>query len=211
MPLNFLDLPSPLWVLGTDTGVGKTHVSGRISRAWAAAGPVAYRKPFQSGVRSLEDPDSDPSAVKGPGITVECHTVLQAPLSPLAAAELEGRSLDLDDALAWCRRPAPGRVLLEGVGGVMVPLAEGRHFLAWATELGFPCVLVARGGLGTLNHTLLSCEALMMRGWRIAAVLLNPGVDESFEAAPSNADLLRRFLPIPVEILDPRKPDPGSR
>jgi dethiobiotin synthetase len=62
-------------------------------------------------------------------------------------------------------------------------------------------VLVARGGLGTLNHTLLSCEALMLRGWRIAAVILNPGQDQSFEAAQHNAAILRRFLPLRVEVL----------
>ena len=209
--MNWLELPSPLWVLGTDTNVGKTHTAARLARAWAESGPVVYRKPFQSGVASGDDPEADASAVKGPGIGVEGHVVLRAPLSPLAAAELEGRHLDLEAAAAWCRRPAEGRVLLEGVGGLMVPLTPDKHFLAWATELGIPCVLVARGGLGTLNHTLLSCEALMMRGWRIAAVLINPGVDQSFDAAPMNAEILRRYLPMPVEILDEREPEAGSR
>ncbi len=194
-------LPAPLWVLGTDTNVGKTFVAASLARAWAKEGPVTYRKPFQSGVPSAEDPEADASAVKGPNIVVESHVVLRAPLSPLAAAELEGRKLDLDAASAWCRRPAEGRVVLEGVGGLMVPLTTDQHFLAWASELRIPCVLVARGGLGTLNHTLLSCEALMMRGWRIEAVLLNPGVDQSFDAAPLNAEILRRYLPMPVELL----------
>src|SRR5690349_5520320 len=133
-----MDLPSPLWVLGTDTGVGKTFVSAAIARAWTGAGPVSYRKPFQTGVASLEDAESDASAVKGDGIAVESHTILRAPLSPLAAAELEGEHVDLDAARAWCLRPAQGRVLLEGVGGLMVPLAEGRHFLAWASDMGIP-------------------------------------------------------------------------
>ena len=200
--MNWMDLPSPLWVLGTDTGVGKTFVSAAIARAWAAAGPVVYRKPFQTGVASLENAESDASTVKGEGIAVESHTVLRAPLSPLAAAELEGKRIDLDGARAWCLRPAQGRVLLEGVGGVLVPLAEGKHFLAWASDLGIPCVLVARGGLGTLNHTLLSAEALMLRGWRIGAVIVNAGADQSHGAAEANAAMLRRFLPMPVHLLD---------
>lgn len=195
-------LPSPLWVLGTDTGVGKTRVAAALARRWAREGPVVYRKPFQTGVEGPSDPGADASAVEGPGIRVETGVVLRAPLSPLAAAEREGRSLDLEALLAWTGRPAPeARVLLEGVGGVMVPLAPGRHFLAWATELRFPAVLVARGGLGTLNHTLLSAEALMLRGWRLEAVLLNPGLDGSGEAAGENAALLARFLPVPVHIL----------
>lgn len=195
-------LPDPLWVLGTDTGVGKTFVAAGLARAWAAVGPVTYRKPFQSGVASIADPDSDASVVAGAGITVESHSVLSAPLSPLAAAEAEGRVLDLADALAWTRRPHEGRLLLEGVGGVLTPLWGKTHFLGWATALGFPCVLVARGGLGTLNHSLLSAEALMMRGWRIEALVLNAGVDQSHAAAPANAEILGRLLPFPVRLLD---------
>ena len=201
--MDFATLPSPLWVLGTGTGVGKTHVSARLARAWAEVGPVTYRKPFQTGVDRADHPEADASAVRGSSITVENHTLLRAPLSPLAAAQLEGKTLDLANAARWCQRPADGRVLLEGVGGLMVPLAPSTHFLAWATELKIPCVLVALGGLGTLNHTLLSAEALMLRGWRIEAVLLNPGADGcAQETAEANAAVLRGFLPMPVVVLD---------
>jgi dethiobiotin synthase len=196
-------LPNPLWVLGTGTGVGKTFVSARLARAFAQVGPVTYRKSFQTGVDRADHPEADASAVAGPGIRAETHVLLRAPLSPLAAALKEGRSLDLATTAQWCRRPAEGRLLLEGVGGLLVPLAPRVHFLAWATELGFPCVLVAAGGLGTLNHTLLSAEALMLRGWRIEAVLLNPGADgASPEAAEGNAELLRGFLPVPIHVLE---------
>ncbi|WP_306590331.1 dethiobiotin synthase [Geothrix sp. 21YS21S-4] len=199
----FAGLPSPLWVLGTGTGVGKTHVATRVARAWTASGPVAYRKPFQTGVDRPDHPDADATAVRSPGISAESHILLREPLSPLAAARREGRTLDLEAAAAWCLRPAEGRVLLEGVGGLMVPLAPNVHFLAWATELKLPCVLVALGGLGTLNHTLLSAEALMLRGWRIEAVLLNPGADGSPRtAAEENAGLLCGFLPVPVHVLN---------
>jgi dethiobiotin synthase len=196
-------LPSPLWVLGTGTGVGKTFVSARIASAWAKRGPVCYRKPFQTGVDRADHPGADASRVGGPGLTVESHVLLREPLSPMAAAQREGRILDLDAAAQWCLRPTDGRVLLEGVGGLMVPLAPQVHFLAWATELKVPCVLVALGGLGTLNHTLLSAEALMMRGWRLEAVLLNPGADGTLsEVAEENAELLRGFLPVPIHVLN---------
>lgn len=198
---NLASLPSPLWVLGTDTDVGKTWVAARIAETWLKAGPVTYRKPFQCGAADDNDAGSDLAALRKTGAEAESFASFLAPLSPLAAAELEARRIDLEAALAWCRRPAAGRLLLEGVGGLMVPLAEGRHFLAWASDLQIPCVLVARGSLGTLNHTLLSCEALMLRGWRIESVLLNPGRDQSFIAAESNAGILRRFLPLRVEVL----------
>ena len=200
--MNWNELPSPLWVLGTDTGVGKTFVSAAIARAWAAEGPVTYRKPFQTGVSGPDDPAGDASAVRGIRISTESHIVLREPLSPMAAAELEGLPIDLDAAHAWCLRPSEGRLLLEGVGGVMVPLTEDRHFLAWASGMNLPCVLVARGGLGTLNHTLLSAEALMLRGWRIAMVVVNPGADQSHGAAEGNAAILRKFLPMSVRVLD---------
>jgi dethiobiotin synthetase len=201
--MKLLELPSPLWVLGTDTGVGKTHVAARIARAWAQEGPVVYRKPFQTGVSGPQDPEADASAVKGPGISVETGVCLRAPLSPLAAAAKENRELDLDALAAWTTGPVPPgtRLLLEAAGGVMVPLGPHRTFAAWATDLRIPAVLVARGGLGTLNHTLLSCEALMLRGWQLPAVFLNPGLDGSQEAAEENAALLRRFLPVRVEVL----------
>jgi len=199
---NLDALPSPLWVLGTGTGVGKTFVAARLARSWAAGGPVAYRKPFQTGVDRADHPEADASAVQGPSILVESHVLLKAPLSPLAAARQEGRALDLAEAARWCQRPAEGRVLLEGVGGLMVPLGPQVHFLAWASELKIPCVLVALGGLGTLNHTLLSAEALMLRGWRLEAVLLNPAADGTpLESAEANATLLREFLPVPVEVI----------
>ncbi|WP_243287052.1 dethiobiotin synthase [Geothrix terrae] len=204
--LNLDALPSPLWVLGTGTGVGKTFVASRIARAWAERGPVSYRKPFQTGVDRADHPEADASAVAGPGITAESHVLLRAPLSPLAASLREGRTLDLEATARWCLRPAPhpgeGRILLEGVGGLMVPLGPNTHFLAWATGLRIPCVLVALGGLGTLNHTLLSAEALMLRGWRIEAVLLNPGADGATQdAANENATVLQGFLPMPVHAL----------
>ncbi len=195
-------LSSPLWVLGTDTDVGKTWVSSHLARAWAASGPVTYRKPFQSGVPDLHHPNADAAAVVGPGIHVESHVILREPLSPLAAAEAEGQQLDLPGTLEWMRRPWEGRLLCEGVGGLMVPLWDRHHFLSWATDLAWPCVLVARGGLGTLNHSMLSAEALMLRGWRVEALLVNPGVDGSHRAAAKNAELLQRFLPFPVHLLE---------
>ncbi len=194
-------LPSPLWVLGTDTNVGKTFVAAAIARAWAQTGPVTYRKPFQSGASSLDDPNCDARAAAGPRIEVESHSLFKAPLSPLAAAKAEGRELDLEDALRWTRRPWKGRLLLEGVGGLMVPLWGRQHFLGWATELAWPCVLVARGGLGTLNHSLLSAEALMMRGWRVEALIVNAGADGSATTAPENAEILAERLPFPVHLL----------
>ena len=106
--------------------------------------------------------------------------------------------------LAWCKRPVPqgAKLILEPAGGVMVPLADGVPFVKWASGLGIPGIVVARGGLGTLNHVLLTCETLKAHGWKTAAVVLNPGLDQSLEAAKGNAKILERFLDAPIWIHD---------
>jgi dethiobiotin synthase len=202
--LNPSDLPSPLWILGTDTGIGKTYVASRIARVWAKDAQVVYRKPFQTGAESANDGDADAAQIFGPNITAETGCFFRAPLSPLAAAELEGRQAPLDEMRDWCLRPVPvgAKLLLEPAGGVMVPLGEGVTFSKWAAGLRIPGLVVARGGLGTLNHVLLTCEALSACGWEIAAVVLNPGLDNSFEAARGNAKVLERFLGVPIRILE---------
>ena len=211
-----LGLPSPLWVLGTDTGVGKTYAASLIARVWAKAAPVIYRKPFQTGVPSEAHAEADAVALAGQGITAETGLVFRAPLSPLAAAEIDGIRIDsglLDEMSAWCRRPVPdvAGLILEAAGGVMVPLAEGVLFADWASALRIPAIVVARGGLGTLNHVLLTCAALKSRGWDVAAVALNPGLDGSFEAAGGNADMLERFLDVPVcMVAGDRRPVVGG-
>jgi dethiobiotin synthase len=196
-------LPSPLWVLGADTNVGKTHVAAFIAMSWAKNSPVVYRKPFQTGVLSRDDAEADAPRVTGPNIVAETGAVFMAPLSPMAAAELEGREIDLDEMFAWCKRPVPegARLILEPAGGVMVPLADGATFANWAPKMGIPCIVVARGGLGTLNHALLTVEALHAHSWEIAAVVLNPGLDGSFAASGENAKILARFLKEPIYIL----------
>jgi len=199
---NYSQLPSPLWVLGTDTGVGKTYIASYIARVWAKDAYVVYRKPFQTGVDSDSDVDADATVVAGPNITTETGLVLKAPLSPLAASELEGIQIDLKKMSAWCKRPVPQgtRLILEPAGGVMVPLGYGVPFVKWASKLGIPGIVVGRGGLGTLNQVLLTCEILLAYGWKIAAVVLNPGVDQSLEAAGGNAKILERFLEAPIWI-----------
>jgi dethiobiotin synthetase len=84
----------------------------------------------------------------------------------------------------------------------MVPLWGGAVFAEWASALGIPAIVVARGGLGTLNHALLTCLALRHYGWWLAAVVLNPGPDGSRAAAQENAGILRRFLDSPVHVLE---------
>lgn len=197
--MNLSFASNPIWILGTDTHVGKTHVARLLASAWQQQGPVTYLKPFQCGPESQENP-SDTSMLSRQGVNAQTFYHFQAPLAPLAASELEKRNIDLNTVKQWCLDSLGKQTILEGVGGVMVPLVEQVHFAAWASSLKIPCLLVARGGLGTLNHTLLSAESLMIRGWRIDAIVLNPGLDQSYDAAIGNAEILKRMLPCPVVI-----------
>jgi dethiobiotin synthetase len=199
-----------LFVVGTDTGVGKTRVAAAIARGLTAAGcRVGVLKPVATGaVRvngSLRSEDAERLAESiGGGVPLECVAPLQyeAPLAPSVAARMQGRPLsfvDVERALAeplawWAERAEI--LVVEGVGGLLCPLAEAATVADLAVAFDFPLVVVARRGLGTLSHTLLTVEAARWRGLRVAGVLLNaaePTTDSLVER--TNAEELTRRLP----------------
>ncbi|TPW34053.1 dethiobiotin synthase [Oecophyllibacter saccharovorans] len=158
--------PESVFVTGTDTGIGKTLVSAILVRAWKAT----YWKPYQTG---LSDEAGDGPEVRALSGCAEEDilppaALLQAPLSPLAAAQRENRTLHpLTLELPRARQP----LVVEGAGGLMVPIAPGCLMIDLIAHLKLPVVLVARGGLGTLNHTLLSLEALHHRGLPLKGIV----------------------------------------
>jgi dethiobiotin synthetase len=157
-----------VFVVGTDTDVGKTLVAACLVSAWGAD----YWKPVQTGAG--EDPGDSATVSRLTGLSPSrIHPprhVYAAPLSPHAAAALEGASIALDDFVA----PRTDRPLvIEGAGGVLVPLNESDLMVDLVLRLGFPAVVVARSGLGTINHTLLTLEALRARGVHILGVVMN--------------------------------------
>jgi dethiobiotin synthase len=184
--------PAPargVFVTGTGTGVGKTIVSACLVRAWDAA----YWKPVQTGISAQpDDPyaaDFEPAdsetiaALTGTTEILPPRHVFRAPLSPEAAAALESVSIDLAD---FDRPSAVRPIVVEGAGGVLVPLNAHCLMSDLMVRLALPVVLVAGTGLGTINHTLLSLEALRARRLRIAGiVLVGP-------SNPGNRDAIRR-------------------
>ena len=167
-------------VTGTDTGVGKTIVTAALAvRAVAAGQRVAVLKPAQTGTAAFEPGEvSDVDAIRrlvGPGVTTETLAEFPDPLSPYAAAEVAGLpQLYLADALEAVAKLAVDHdlVLIEGAGGVLVPMG----FAGWtiadlAIALRAPAVVVARAGLGTINHTALTLEALARRGVAASVVI----------------------------------------
>ncbi|MFD0987680.1 dethiobiotin synthase [Methyloligella solikamskensis] len=157
---------SGFFVTGTDTDVGKTVVA-----AWLTAYLGAdYWKPIQSGVADGTDTKTVRALAELPDerIVPEAY-VLPEPLSPHESARRAGVTIDL----AAIRLPETENFLVvEGAGGLMVPLNETELVIDLMEDLGLPAILVARSTLGTINHTLLSLEALRRRGLAVAGVIM---------------------------------------
>ncbi|MDP9057762.1 MAG: dethiobiotin synthase [Pseudomonadota bacterium] len=149
-------------VTGTDTGVGKTVVAAGLVTALGAR----YWKPVQAGL----DEDSDSATVASLAPDALIHTEayrLTTPCSPHQAAAIDGVSIAVE-RLTLPTGDAP--LVVEGAGGVLVPLRQDLLFADVMARWGLPVVLVARTSLGTINHTLLSIEALRARAQVIAGV-----------------------------------------
>ena len=155
------------FVTGTDTDVGKTVVS-----AWLVAQLGAcYWKPIQAGNHPETDSDivRRLSGVAEGRILAEAY-VLPEPIAPHEAAQRAGVSIDLARLVPpSCDRP----LVVEGAGGLLVPLNDRAFVADLASELHLPIILVARSTLGTINHTLLSLEAIRRRGLHLAGVVVN--------------------------------------
>jgi dethiobiotin synthetase len=206
--------PSGLFVTGTDTGVGKTVVACALARALRAAGvDVGVMKPAETGV-GAEGPMDALALRAAAGIDDPmedvCPAQLLLPAAPAVAAEAEGTRVDLGRI-----REAAARVrarhaflLVEGAGGLLVPLAPGVSMADLAAELGLPVLLVARGRLGTINHTLLTLEALERRGIALAGVVLSHAEPLS-PADARNLAALRAALGARLVGELPPLPDPA--
>lgn len=154
------------FITGTDTGVGKTVTAAAITQALDGC----YWKPIQSGVA---DEEADQMRVQQlTGLSdVNFHQsiyTLRASLSPNQAATLENISIDLA-ACSLPQRPSP--IIVEGAGGVFVPLNKHKCMLDLMQKLALPIVIVCRGTLGTINHTLLTIEALRQRQLQIQGIV----------------------------------------
>lgn len=175
-----------VFVAGTDTGVGKTVLAAALAAALREEGlDVGVWKPVQSGAR-LTDPEGDAARLcrlSGVGDELEsvCAVALAAPLAPLVAARLEGRRINLEAVVAHGQALAArhAALIVEGAGGVMVPLAPGFYVLDLMVRLGLPVVLAARAGLGTVNHTLLTAEAVRRRGLTVLGAVLIGGPESA--------------------------------
>ena len=198
------------FITGTDTGVGKTHFTAWLVRAWRRAGIDAVAlKPIASGDR--EDALALQRAMDARLTLDEINPLhFREPAAPLVAAELENRTIDFPKLNASIRETTARftHVAVEGVGGWRVPLAKNYEVREWARDLALPVVIVARGTLGTLNHTLLTVESISSAGNTCAGIVVNAGPETSPDldlVRRRNVALLRDLLPaLPILELDRR-------
>lgn len=173
-----------LFVTGTDTNVGKTVLSAALLLRYPGA---CYWKPIQTG----PDDDTREVARLSGGKVYEEGIRLPDPVSPHLAARRAGISIDLTALTA--RVPA-GTVIVEGAGGVLVPVNDAQSMADLMVLLGLPVIIAARTTLGTINHALLTLEALRMRSLRIAGVVLIG------DANPDNRAAIARHARVVAEM-----------
>ena len=188
---------------GTDTGVGKTVASAWLAWKASRAGKVALVKAVQTGADPEVDGDEAfyRAALRGREVTVETLASFPEPLAPLIAARRAGRTLELETLARQCESVAAAHdlTLVEGSGGLLVPIGEKRDFADLALRLDAALAVVVRPGLGTLNHTALTLEAAERRGLEVPLLICSGTSPEPDAVEREN---LRFFAAMP---------SPGSR
>lgn len=187
-----MEFPKEFFVTGTDTGIGKTFISGMLMSALDAT----YWKPVQAGL----DEETDTEFVQRVSDADQSRIIperyqLETPMSPHAAADIDGVKISLNDF--ELPEYETKHLIVEGAGGLIVPINWEETVLDLIEQLNIPVLLVARSSLGTLNHTLLSLKALRDRGIEVFAVVLNG------EKHPSNKETIQRFGEVSVFEIEP--------
>jgi dethiobiotin synthetase len=204
-----------VFVTGTGTEVGKTVVAAVIARTLAAEGKrVSVFKPAVTGLD--EGVETDYALLRrasGSGQSDEEIAPYRygPPASPHLAAALAGEEIDPERLRAAARAAAEGAdaIVCEGVGGLLVPISPTYLVRDLAADLGYPLVLVASPGLGTINHTLLTMEAARAAGLVVKAVVLTPWPEEATEIEQSNRETIKAIGKVEVltlPYLDLQKP-----
>jgi len=187
-------------VVGTDTGVGKTAVAAALARGLRERGlDVGVCKPFASGEEPSQVPADAVVLIQASGATDDLALIspvrFEIPAAPWFAARVEGRPCGVEVAEDAVRalEAVHDVLIVEGIGGVAVPLDSGITYLDFLSRLTGALLIVARAGLGTLNHTLLTIEALRRRRIDITGVVLNRTGTESDPSEVGNPQGIEVF------------------
>lgn len=193
---------------GTDTGVGKTLITAGLAHALRTCGiDIGVMKPVETGCPTgdgrLRPPDAlalREAAGSRDALDLINPYRFREPLAPMVAAERLRRSIDVERLLERFDRLADRHaiMLVEGAGGLLVPITEKVSFLDLADRLQLPLVVVIGSRLGALNHARLTVEAALAARVPVAGAIVNRATAERSTARTTNLSVLRRLLPIPV-------------
>lgn len=216
-------MPKGFFITGTDTGVGKTIIAGAIAVVLKSLGlHTGVMKPVESGctrrgnslvpndamflkqIAHTDDPVSDIAP-----------SLFENPLAPMSAAEIEKKNVDLGnmEKVFVHMSSKYDALVIEGIGGLMVPIKGNYYALDLARDFKFPLIITARPGLGTINHTLLTVNTAISSGLKVAGVVINysyPPLNDLAEQ--TNLALLPRILPVSIAGVFPYigNPDEAS-
>jgi dethiobiotin synthetase len=189
-----------VFITGTDTGVGKTVVSCALARGLRAAGiDVGVMKPVETGVLATGPLDAQAlrlAADAEDALDLVCPIQFAMPAAPQASAIEAGGDVSIE-RIRDCFDLLQKRhtfMLVEGAGGLLVPLDEETTMADLAQELELPVLIVARASLGTINHTLLTLEACATRGLEVVGVVLSHAAGLLSEADRKNLEMLKQSL-----------------
>jgi dethiobiotin synthetase len=202
-------VPDGVFVTGTGTEVGKTVVAAAIARTLAAGGNrVAVFKPAVTGLD--EGVETDHALLRRASGSDQSDEEVAPyrygpPASPHLAAALAGEEIDPERLRQAAAAAAAGAeaFVCEGVGGLLVPLSPGYLVRDLAVDLGYPLVVAAGPGLGTINHTLLTLESARAAGLDVGAVVLTPWPGQPTEIERSNRETIADIGAAPVLTLPP--------
>lgn len=192
------------FISGIDTGIGKTYATGYLAKLWNQQGiRTITQKLIQTGNSGLSEDIEQHRQIMQMGWFPEDDSrltmpeIFSYPASPHLAAKIDGRAVDFAKISQATQQLAEryDAVLLEGAGGLMVPLTDSLLSIDYAAEKNFPVILVSSGRLGSINHTILSLEALKSRGLQLHALAYNLSA-ESQDALISKdtAEYLKAYL-----------------
>ncbi len=188
-----------VFVTGTDTGIGKTHASAHLAFALSQAG---FRPGYFKAVQTGDDDDcATVKALLGSSASCQIENPahsLKLPAAPHRAARAEGKRLDFESVVRhWNQLSNDPAWIVEGAGGLLVPMNEQENLADWIARWQLPVILVSSTRLGTINHTLLSLEACKNRGIPVLGILLNgpedPGLEEVLNEFGGGVEILGRL------------------
>lgn len=200
-----------LFVTGTDTGVGKTFCSAALLREGLRRGwSVVGHKPIETGCKTVDGKRIAEDAIElGRATNTEgaAQYSLALPAAPSVAAARENLTIDVEKVLEKIRTITAEHQLaiVEGAGGWRVPIDQTEDMGSLAARLGWPVLVVARAGLGTINHSLLTVEAVEYEGCEVWGVALSVRPEDDPAFARSNRDEIAKRCGCPVWLFEPAR------